>query len=60
MWNRPLGGGFSIEALLAEIRLHYLNRAREEARGNKTRAARLLGLRNPQTFSNWLKKHAAE
>ena len=60
VWNRPLGGGFSIEALLAEIRLHYLNRAREEARGNKTRAARLLGLRNPQTFSNWLKKHAAE
>ena len=60
VWNRPLGGGFSIEALLAEIRLHYLNRAREEARGNKTRAAGLLGLRNPQTFSNWLKKHAAE
>ena len=60
VWDRPLGGGFSIEALLAEIRLHYLNRAREEARGNKTRAARLLGLRNPQTFSNWLKKHAAE
>ena len=60
VWDRPLGGGFSIEALLAEIRLHYLNRAREEARGNKTRAARLLGLRNPQTFSNWLKKHTAE
>ena len=60
VWDRQLGGGFSIEALLAEIRLHYLNRAREEARGNKTRAARLLGLRNPQTFSNWLKKHAAE
>ena len=60
VWDRPLGGGFSIEALLAEIRLHYLNRAREEARGNKTRAAGLLGLRNPQTFSNWLKKHAAE
>ena len=60
VWDRQLGGGFSIEALLAEIRRHYLNRAREEARGNKTRAARLLGLRNPQTFSNWLKKHAAE
>ena len=60
VWDRPLGGGFSIEALLAEIRRHYLSRAREEAGGNKTRAARLLGLRNPQTFSNWLKKHAAE
>ena len=60
VWDRPLGGGFSIEALLAEIRLHYLNRAKEEARGNKTKAAGLLGLRNPQTFSNWLKKHAIE
>lgn len=60
VWDRPLGGGFSIEALLAEIRRHYLNRAREEAGGNKTRAAALLGLNNPQTFSNWLGKYSAE
>ena len=56
VWDRPLGGGFSIKALLAEIRRHYLNRAMEEAGGNKTRAAGLLGLRSHQTLSNWLKQ----
>ena len=60
VWDRPLGGGFSIDALLAEIERHYLDRAMEEAGGNKTRAAGLLGLRSHQTLSNWLKKHAAE
>ena len=60
VWDRPLGGGFSIEALLAEIRLHYLNRAMEKAGDNKTRAAKLLGLRSHQTLSNWLKQHTAE
>ena len=60
VWDRPLGGGFSIEALLAEIRLHYLNRAMAKAGDNKTRAAKLLGLRSHQTLSNWLKQHAAE
>ena len=60
VWDRPLGGGFSIEALLAEIRRHYLNRAMEEAGGIKTRAAGLLGLRSHQTLSNWLKQCEAE
>ena len=60
VWDRQLGGGFSIEALLAEIRRHFLNRAMEEAGGNKTRAAGLLGLRSHQTLSNWLKQCAAE
>ena len=55
-WNRPLGNGFSVEALLAEIRRHYLQRAMTEAGDNKTKAARLLGLRNHQTISNWLNK----
>ena len=56
VWNRPLGDGFSVEALLAEIRRHYLQRAMEEAGGNKTKASGLLGLRNHQTLSNWLNK----
>ena len=60
VWDRPLGGGFSIEALLAEIKLHYLNRAMEEAGGIKTKAAGLLGLRSHQTLSNWLKQCEAE
>ena len=60
VWDRPLGGGFSIEALLAEIKLHYLNRAMEEAGGIKTKAAGLLGLRSHQTLSNWQKQCEAE
>ena len=60
VWDRPLGGDFSIEALLAEIKLHYLNRAMEEAGGIKTKAAGLLGLRSHQRLSNWLKQCAAE
>ncbi len=56
VWNRPLGGGFSIEALLAEVTRHYLDRAMTEAGDNKAKAARLLGLGSPQVLSNWLKK----
>ena len=60
VWDRPLGGGFSIDALLAEIDCHYLNRAMEEAGGNKSKAAKLLGLRSHQTLSNRLKQCTAE
>ena len=44
VWDRPLGDGFSIHTLLAEIERHYLNRAMEEAGGHKSKAAKLLGL----------------
>ena len=60
VWDRPLGDGFSIDALLAEIDCHYLNRAMEEAGGNKSKAAKLLGLRSHQTLSNRLKQCTAE
>ena len=60
VWDRPLGDGFSIYALLAEIDCHYLNRAMEEAGGNKSKAAKLLGLRSHQTLSNRLKQCTAE
>ena len=56
VWDRPLGGGFSIEALLAEVTRHYLDRAMMEAGDNKAKAARLVGLGSHQTFNNWWKK----
>lgn len=55
--NRELGGGFDINALLGEVAVHYLDRALEQSGGNKARAAELLGFKNYQTLSNWMKKY---
>ncbi|WP_036281784.1 sigma-54-dependent Fis family transcriptional regulator [Methylocystis sp. ATCC 49242] len=55
--DRPLEQGIDLQELLAEVARHYLSRAMEEARGNKTRAAGMLGLASYQTLSNWLDKY---
>jgi len=39
---------------------HYLGRALDEAAGNKTRAAELVGAPSYQTLSNWLKKYEVD
>lgn len=54
--NRPLGNGFSLPEVLAEVSEHYLNRALEESGQNKSKAAKLVNLPNYQTFDNWLDK----
>jgi transcriptional regulator with PAS, ATPase and Fis domain len=58
--QRPLGDSFSLQQLLDEIEVHYLQRAMAEAQGNKTRAAALLGVANYQTLSNRLLKHGLD
>lgn len=55
--DRALGDGFSLPDLLANVARHYLARAMEEAAGNKSRAAELVGLASYQTLSNWLSKY---
>ena len=55
--DRPLGDGLSLPDLLALVARHYLVRALDEAQGNKTQAARLLGLPSYQTLTNWLSKY---
>jgi DNA-binding NtrC family response regulator len=55
--NRPLGGGFNLPKLMEQLAQHYLVRAVDEAHGNKTRAAELVGLPSYQTFTNWMKKY---
>lgn len=57
---RPLGNGFNIKDLLNNLLQHYLARAMAEANGNKSRAAKLLGLPNYQTLSNWLNKYQVQ
>jgi DNA-binding NtrC family response regulator len=55
--GRPLGDGFKLQDLLAEVARHYLERAMIEAAGKKTKAAGLVGFTNYQTLKNWLEKY---
>ena len=55
--ERPLGDGFNLPELLADVARHYLSRAMDESAGNKTRAAELVGLPSYQTLTNWLAKY---
>jgi len=58
--DQPIGGDFSIEAVIGELARHYLNRAMIQSGGSKTGAAKLLGLSNYQTLSNWLRKYGVD
>lgn len=55
--DRPLGNRLDLRALLANVARHYLERALEQSGGNKTEAARLVGLPSYQTFTNWMKRY---
>ena len=55
--GKPLGAGLDLAGILASVARHYLQRALDETHGNKTRAARLLGLPSYQTLTNWMKRY---
>lgn len=55
--DRPLGEGLDLPDLLAQVARHYIARALDEAHGNKTRAACLVGLPSYQTFTNWMRRY---
>ena len=55
--GKPLGEGLDLAGILDSVARHYLQRALDETQGNKTRAARLLGLPSYQTLTNWMKRH---
>ncbi len=55
--GRPLGGGLDLPVLMADLARHYLERALDEAGGNKTRAAELIGLPSYQTLTNWMRRY---
>lgn len=55
--NRRLESGFSLSETLGEVASHYLERALKQTGGNKSAAARLLGMANYQTLKNWLAKY---
>lgn len=55
-FERSIAQGIDLEGLLDEVKHHYIDLALQEAHGNKTAAAKLLGLASHQTLSNWMKK----
>ena len=54
---RPMGDGFSLPGVLAEVARHYLGRALVECEGNRRRAAARLGLASHQTLANWMARY---
>jgi len=58
--GRPLDTELKLPELINTVARHYLGRALEETRGNKSQAANLVGLPSYQTFTNWLKKYGVE
>ncbi|KAF5038356.1 Regulatory protein AtoC [anaerobic digester metagenome] len=58
--NRPMEDDFDLQELMGIVARHYLNRALDDAHGNKTQAAKILGISNYQTLTNWLKKYGVE
>jgi transcriptional regulator with PAS, ATPase and Fis domain len=58
--NRPMEVDFDLQELMGIVARHYLNRALDDAHGNKTQAAKILGISNYQTLTNWLKKYGVE
>lgn len=55
--SRPIDNGIDLPEIMKEVGSHYLERAMTAANGNKTKAAKLLGLPSYQTLTNWLKKY---
>ena len=52
--------GVDIQVLLSEFVRPYLEQALQQTAGNKTRAAKLLGLKSQQTLTNWMEKYGIE
>jgi len=55
--GRPIGDGFKLQNLSKDVAQHYLSRAMDEAHGNKSKAAHLLGLPSYQTLTNWISRY---
>ena len=58
--NHPLEEGINLPKIMKMVAVHYLERGLKTSHGNKTRAAKILGLPSYQTLTNWLKKYDLE
>ncbi len=55
--NSELVQGFDVQEVIGKVARHYLRRALDAAHGNKSQAAKLLGLSSYQTLTNWLDRY---
>jgi len=55
--NQDLSDGINLKEIIRGVATHYLKGAMKEAGENKSKAAKILGLPNYQTLTNWLKKY---
>lgn len=55
--GRSLDQAISLPSIIGDVARHYLERAMAQTHGNKSEAARLLGIGSYQTLSNWLQKY---
>lgn len=55
--NQSVESGVELEMLMAKVASHYIERALEHTRHNKTKASKLLGFSNYQTLINWMKRY---
>jgi len=58
--GRSLGEGLDLQEILTSVARHYLRRALDEAHGNKTNAAKLVGLPSYQTLTNWMERYGVK
>lgn len=56
--DKQIGEGFKIEHVLGDVARHYLKMAWDKSGGNKSKAARLLGLGSHNVFSQWMERYA--
>jgi len=55
--GRSFEEGVDLQEIIAEVARHYILKAIEHSEGNKSTAAKLVGLPSYQTLSNWMKKY---
>ena len=55
--NHDLSQELDLQEIIGSVARHYLRRALDAAHGNKSQAAKLLGLSSYQTLTNWLEKY---
>lgn len=58
--QKSLGDGFKLQEILDVISSQYIRQALEKTGGSKSKAAQLLGIKNYQTLSNWIKKYGVK
>lgn len=58
--NHDVSQGIDLNILMGSLAAHYIQGAMAHTGQNKTKAARLLGLKSQQTLSNWIEKYGIE